>query len=369
MIKRHSWIPILSSLIAALIGGYLFQLLHIPVPWLLGPMAFVLICSSFFPSRFTWYGPFRTGSMIIVGYTIGLSLTGAALKEIGRQLPFMLLMTSLLLLLCAGIAFIVSKVSRTDFKTALMGAIPGGLTQVLILAEETGGINMTVVTITQVIRLMMIVICIPLLVFSPLFDHVNVDGIVQAALPEAAAKASWSGLFPNAVWYAAVCILFAYAGRKVKLPTAFLLGPVIGAALLQGLGVTGPGLPVSITDAAQLSIGIFVGLMLKPGQLPNKTRTLLVAIGSGLLLLLAAILLSLLLTLIRPVSAATGLLSLAPGGADQMGIIAHEIGADLSIVAGYQLFRTFFILIAFPPLWRLLFVRKKSKNTAEQGEA
>jgi len=54
------------------------------------------------------------------------------------------------------------------------------------------------------------------------------------------------------------------------------------------------------------------------------------------------------------VSEATGLLSLAPGGMDQMGIIANEIHADLSIVAGYQLFRMFFILFVVPPLLRIV---------------
>ncbi|MFB5762631.1 AbrB family transcriptional regulator [Paenibacillus medicaginis] len=34
---------------------------------------------------------------------------------------------------------------------------------------------------------------------------------------------------------------------------------------------------------------------------------------------------------------------MAPGGMDQMGIMAHEVGADLLFVSGYQLFRVLFI--------------------------
>lgn len=90
-------------------------------------------------------------------------------------------------------------------------------------------------------------------------------------------------------------------------------------------------------------IGAYIGLLLKPGKLTQKLRTITLAATSGLLLIAVACGLSELLAMLHTVSPATALLSLAPGGMDQMGILAHEIDADLSMVAGYQLFRTFFL--------------------------
>jgi hypothetical protein len=145
-----------------------------------------------------------------------------------------------------------------------------------------------------------------------------------------------------------------------------LLGPAIGTAILQIIGMQGPSLPSLLINAAQMMIGTYVGLMLKPGQLSNKVRTIALAIGSGILLIIGALGLSLLLTQLQPVTASTALLSLAPGGMDQMGIMAHEIHADLSMVAGYQLFRTFFIFFAVPPLLRMLFkltFREKERSS------
>ena len=49
-------------------------------------------------------------------------------------------MTLLLLLFCSGIAYVVSKLSDSDYSTSLLGSIPGGLSQVVLLAEETKGI-------------------------------------------------------------------------------------------------------------------------------------------------------------------------------------------------------------------------------------
>ena len=364
--EGRPWPRFVLTLATAIAGGFVFDLLHLPIPWLLGPMIAVLIGSNLLREHYAWPGRIRNGGMIVVGYTIGLAMTSAALREMVRHLPSMLLMTVFLLLFCAGLAFVVSKLSDADYRTALLGSIPGGLTQVVTLAEETEGIDLTIVTVTQVIRLMMIIICVPLLVFSPIFETAG-KGAADTAPAAVQTVVSWSSLWPNGLAFAAVCVVLALVGHKIKFPTAFLLGPAIGTAIIQLTGLHGPALPSALINAAQLAIGTNVGLMLKPGRLTHKVRTFSLAIGSGLSLIMGALGLAYLLTTFESVSAATALLSLAPGGMDQMGIIAHEIGADLSMVAGYQVFRTFFIFLAVPPLIRLLFRFLDGRAAARQG--
>ncbi|GGO04571.1 AbrB family transcriptional regulator [Saccharibacillus kuerlensis] len=359
-LKSGLWLRTGTALLISLAGAGLFHLLSLPVPWLLGPMTASLIASNLLKGRYAWPSKIRNGGMIIVGYTIGLAMTGEALRHMGTQVPYMILMTFLLLLLCAGIAYMIGRLSGADFKTSLLSSVPGGLSQVLILAEETKGADLTLVTVNQVMRLLLIIVLIPLLIHSPLFgQHAN-----EAAQVTASAKVPWSGLFPNILVYAPLCIGLAILGKKVRFPTAFLLGPAFGTALLQASGFHAPPLPIGLTDAAQLAIGTYVGMLLKPAQIQHKVRTFSLALLSGTLLLVGSIGLSILLTELEPISAATSLLSLAPGGMDQMGIIAHSIGADLSIVSGYQLFRTFFIFFAIPPLLRMLF---RYTDRREQG--
>src|SRR5699024_11110243 len=126
-----------------------------------------------------------------------------------------------------------------------------------------------------------------------------------------------------------------------------------------------PHVPQAMINAAALMIGTYVGLMLKTNQIANKTKKIGLEVGSGVMLLFDLIILSMLLTKLQPIYKATGLIMLAAGGMDQMGIIAHEIGADLSIVSGYQLFRTFFIYFAVPPLLKLIF-KKRDKRVEKQ---
>ena len=349
------------TFIAALIGGAIFQLLHIPVPWLLGPLIVMAIGQNIFKWDVVWPNYLRDTGMILVGYTIGLSMTAAALQEMAGQLPSMFLMTLLLMLLSLGIASIISKISKLDFQSALLGSIPGGMTQIILLAEETKGINLAAVTLIQAIRLMIIVIMIPILVFLPFFAQHGAENTFFWQVTESV------GLFPNLLFFLVVCVIFAVVGNKIRFPTAYLLGPVIATSLLQLTGLDGPQLPTILTSLAQLMIGTHIGLILDTAQIQRKKWAFSLAIGSGLLLMGGSILLSILLTMLHGVSKATALLSLAPGGMDQMGIIAHEIKADLSIVSGYQLFRTFFIFFAVPPMFKLLLKvmeRKKHKRKA-----
>lgn len=362
--NRHK--QIIRTLITAVVGGVLFTLFHIPVPWLLGPMIAVVIGTNVVKRDYVWSGSIRDTGMMIVGYTIGLSMTSTALREMANQLPSMLSMTLLLMLLCSGIAFVVSKLSDSDYSTSLLGSIPGGLTQVIMLAEETKGINLAVVTVTQVCRLMIIIIVMPLLVTIPMFGQGEVGKAADTAAP-VLASASWAGLFPDILLFALVSIVFALVGAKIKFPTAYLLGPLIGTTMLQLFGMEGPKLPPIIIDAAQLMIGTHVGLMLKTDQLQRKVRTIGLALASGIMLVIGSVILSMVLTKIHPISNATSLLSMAPGGMDQMGIIAHEIHANLSIVSGYQLFRTFFIYFAVPPLLRLVFKIMNGRKLEQQN--
>ncbi|WP_274650830.1 AbrB family transcriptional regulator [Paenibacillus humicola] len=343
----------LASLAAGIAGALVFQLIHLPIPWLLGSMISVLICSRLFKQiRPHWPAQIRNAGMIIIGYTIGLSFTTETLLQIGRQLPLMVLLTLLLMVCTVGIAAIVSFFSGIPFPTVLMGSIPGGLSQMVMLAEEMRGIDITVVTFLQVSRLMMIIITVPLLIFSPLFETAAGGPAGEAA---AGTAAGWDGLFPNVLVFAAVCIVFALVLNKIKFPTAFLLGPMLATIVLHLSGFPGSALPAPFLDASQLMVGVYVGMLLKPEQLKNKVRIVLLAVVSGILLIACSTGLSLLLTVLQGVTHGTSFLSLSPGGMDQMGIIAQEVGADLSIVTCYQLFRTFFIFLAVPPILKAIF--------------
>ncbi|MGN7166789.1 AbrB family transcriptional regulator [Paenibacillus cellulositrophicus] len=352
-LRNNKWLRFLVTCVFAVIGGCIFQWIHMPIPWLLGSMVFVMIGSKLFKGvSFFWPGQVRNTGMIIIGYTMGLSFTMSTLKQIGHQLPTMVLFTALLLVVAAAIAFMIAFLSGIPFPTVLMGSIPGGLSQMITLAEEVEGIDLTVVTFLQVSRLIMIIFCVPLLIFSPLF-HPTGSHASEAASP--AASADWSALFPHIWLFAVVCVVFALVGKRIKFPTAFLLGPMIGTILLNLSGYEGHSLPPVVLSLSQLMMGGYIGLLLKPENLKHKVKIILLAILSGVVLIACSLGLSVLLTKFHAITEVTSFLSLSPGGMDQMALIAKEVNGDLSVVTCYQLFRTLFIFFAVPPLLRLIF--------------
>lgn len=343
---------VLLTCLVSLAGACLFTLIHMPIPWLLGPMIAVLIGKKLVKLPLVWPGYVRDTGILLVGYSMGLSLTKSALVEIVRQLPSMLLMTVILMTLCTIIAFVSSKLSGIDFPTMMTASVPGGLTQMLTLAEEFKQIDLTVVTFFQVIRVMMIVFFVPLLLFSPLLGGEHIGAAVQAVH---SSPAAWGSFVPRFAVFLAVCIVSVWAGKKIKLPTAFMLGPMLGTAIVNLSGFHGPALPSFLLNLSQFMIGTYVGLLLQPGQLERKARTISLAFIGGAVLIAGSLWFSVMVSRLHSVTLPTSFLSLAPGGMDQMGIMANEVGADLSIVSGYQTFRLLFIYFVVSSALKALF--------------
>ncbi|WP_423798129.1 AbrB family transcriptional regulator [Neobacillus sp. SAB-20_R2A] len=353
-------IQFIAAIITACFGGWLFHLIKVPIPWLLGPMAALLIASRFKNVTFYWPVAMRDTGLIIVGYSIGISFTKSSLSDIISHLPSMLILTTLIVLACAGMAFVISKWSGIDYPTALTSSIPGGLSQIVIFAEEMKGIDLTIVTFFHVTRVLVVVFLLPFVVFSPIFLKERTMGSAEIVKN----SIQWNQFFPDILFFAVICLLAAIIGKKIKLPAPYFLAPVMVAALLNLFVLKGLPLPSSLLNLAQFMVGGYIGLLLKPEKMKSKKKIISFALISGIIMVGITMAFSLLLTKTYHLSTITGFLSLAPGGMDQMGIIAHEVNADLSTVTSYQLFRMLYIYIAVPPLLRLvlkLSIRKKQQ--------
>jgi uncharacterized membrane protein AbrB (regulator of aidB expression) len=62
-------------IISALIGGWAFALLHMPIPWLLGPAAAAAIAASSLRQELHCPVSLRNIGLIIIGYSMGASFT------------------------------------------------------------------------------------------------------------------------------------------------------------------------------------------------------------------------------------------------------------------------------------------------------
>ncbi|WP_085521885.1 AbrB family transcriptional regulator [Tuberibacillus sp. Marseille-P3662] len=345
------------TLLISILGYVVFYFLHLPIPWLLGPLAAVLAANIKLSQPLFWPSGLRNVGLMVIGYMLGTSFSLATLTQVVGQLPSMLLMTILTLGFTAGFAYLISRLSSVSYHSILTGSIPGGLSQMVALGEEIKGIDLTVVTFIQISRLMSVIFIVPfVVVYTPLFA----EGHSAAT----SAGESTLSLFqtPHTFVFIAAMIIATYLAKLIRIPTPFLLGPVIAVAALNISGYTAPGLDNWMIHGAQFVMGAYIALMMKPQQLQNKLRTALYALITGVALILFAYVASIGLAYIHAMSPVTAFLAMAPGGMSQMAVVAAEVHADLYVVTGYQMFRLFFILFLVPPLLKWLFRPKKESQ-------
>lgn len=327
--------PIVLIAIITCAGALLFQRLSWPIPWLLGPLFAVLLMQFFVKWELNWPPILRNIGLIIVGVAIGQAFDIALFSGMGMLLVFMVVINIILMLCCAGIAWVAHRFTGLSFKTALTASVPGGLSQLVLFAEEEEDIDLAVVTFFHVVRVIAVVMFIPFLISG----HILSGG-----------GDAWTGS-----WLALLVLLIAatasvWVGRKMKLPVAHFLSPILFVIVLKITGMEVVEMPNALLHVAQLLIGAYIGLLLKPPMIRLPIRVLVAGVASTLAMIAVAYGSSLWIANFLELSFATSFLSTAPGGLDQMSILAAAVGADISVVTVFQLFRLLFIFLCVLPL-------------------
>lgn len=326
-----------KTLLISLSGGLFFQFLHFPLPWMLGTLTAVALWQCLGKGRACWPLSLRNIGLMALGYLLGITFTRETLGQIMEQLPSMFLTTLLVMAFSLIMAYFISHRTGLNLPTSLIGCIPGGLSQMVVLSEEIEGADRTVVTFMQTIRLLAVIFIIPFLTIHGLNSHPN--PVTAASLPVSP---------ENAVIILPTILISTWLALQLKLPTPFLVGPLLGGALLVLNGLAVPPLPHFLLIAAQLCVGTYMGFTIQPANVENWKSLLPYVLLSSISLVLFSLLTGYLLTVWHSIKLTTAFLSTSPGGMTEMGVTAALVHADVSIVSAYQMFRLLFILFIVP---------------------
>ena len=333
---------LIITLLVALIGGMLFQVAYIPLPWILGPLVGVMLWKRVFKQAVYWPALLRNGGLIIVGYRMGLDFSLETIQQIFKQLPGMLLSTVSIIVFSLWLGYLISCRLGIGLSSGLIGSIPGGLTQMVVFSEEVAGADATTVTFMQTIRLLSVIFIVPFLAF-----HGLAGGATKAVVNNSLAVAAIPSLGILAI-FIGVALLSVWIALRIHLPMPYLLGPMLGIACLTLGGLSGTSVPAVLVLAAQLAIGAHLGSTVQPANLPDWKRFFPYVVLSAVGVVLFSLLVGYLLTYLYPIELLTAFLSTAPGGMAEMGLTAVAVHADLATVTAYQLFRVVFILFVVP---------------------
>lgn len=324
----------------SLVGVLCFNVTGLPVPWMLGPLFAVLISQFFLKYELYWPVKYRNFGLIIVGISIGQAFQLDLLAGAGWLLIFMLLLNIGLVIISILMALGIQKIGNLSLKTALTCTVPGGLGQITVFAEEEKDINLAVVVFFHVVRVISIVSLVPFFLSGHIMQVSGGEGL------------EIESLF-LIVLVIMASFVSALVGIKLKIPVPFFLSPVLLFVILNICSIDTPSLPSILLHIAQLAMGAYIGLQLKPKMLKLGKRVLILGIGSALFLLIATFGQALLLKYFLHYSLSTSFLSTAAGGLDQMSLLATAIGADVSVVTVFQMFRLLFVFLVVLPLLKV----------------
>lgn len=341
--RRAAMLLVLSGVIAAVSVGY--DRVGLPSPSLFAGLTVGLAYALLSRRGLKPPALAVTAAQAVIGVVAGILVQPDTLSILaGYWLPVTLItLATLLLTILAG--FLLAWATGVDRTTATFGMIAGGASGIVAVADELGA-DSRLVAVLQYLRVLMIVVLMPVAVV------VVFGGTGEEGAPPPGDAVAWP---MSTAAVLAIALVGSGLARLVHLPAPSLLGPLIIAATLAAFDVPlTDSVPSLLPAVAFAVIGAQVGLRFTPETL----RTLRRILPAGLVLVSALIVVSgglgVLLSAVTGLSPLDGYLATTPGGIFVVLALATGSGVDSTVVLAVQVLRVLAMLLAGPPLARLL---------------
>lgn len=342
--KNNKIITVFIAILIGTVGGFIFAIIKVPLPWMLGAMVFVTIAAV---SGVPVLLPFmlRQSMVVFIGVLLGSQFTPELFDQISSWLISVIAMLFYGIIVMFLVLSYLKKFGNYDPITAYFSAAPGGLNDMTIIGGEMGGDD-RIIALTQASRVLLVVMTIPFLF--------RIFGGYEAP----------SGLLPKGQGFdlpfrewciIGICVtLGPFIARKLKLPAAFLLGSLILTAIAHIAGWSNSSPPTGLVAAAQVILGTAIGCRFTGTDYGEITRVIKISVGSAFILMSTAVGAGLLLSEITGLPWYLVTLAYAPGGLAEMSLIAFGIGQDVPFVATHHLCRIGMVILLAPIAFKLI---------------
>jgi uncharacterized protein len=331
---RRAFIEAAETLLIALAGGLAFAFLELPAGLVSGSVLAVATAGLLGRPVKLPLGLARICS-VIVGILLGAVVTPDTLRGVTTwPTSIGLLMLCSIVMMLATMSYL-RVVHRWDPVSALLGASPGAMAQVIALSTELGG-DMRAIAIVQTVRVLLLVIGLP--------NGLALFGLVVPAVAAARGPAGIAVLGEMIV-LVAVSTAVALAFLRVRFPGGLMFGALTGSAILHGSGLIHAVLPWWIGSAAVITLGAVVG-----SRFANTTVRMLVgylgaAFGSFAVSMAVATFFILIVIHLFPFPIANVVIAFSPGAQDTMMVLALALHLDPVYVGAHHLAR--FLVVTF----------------------
>ena len=118
-------------------GGMLGWASQLPAGPLLGAMLSVAAYNLLRDGKLKVQPGFRLPSRILIGATVGSLATPGLLRTLGASIVWTVLLSAAVLLFALALGLLFSRLTGVDRRTSLLGSVPGGIAEMVALAEDS----------------------------------------------------------------------------------------------------------------------------------------------------------------------------------------------------------------------------------------
>lgn len=352
-LEARPWSRLALTLVVGAIGGFAASSINMPLAWMLGPfIATAAVSLSGVPLLAIPHG--RELGQVIIGLSVGMRFTVSVLAATLALLPAMFLSITAVMVVTTLAAFLLIPLARVDRTTAFFATAAAGMADMAHIAEARGG-NPSAVAVVHAIRVALVVLTVPLLVFS-FGEH--------GTVAQAESTASHDLLL------VALVIALGYGFSRLfgltKFPNPWLIGGVLFGGFLGIMDLLVVSIPRIILVVSQLAIGVSLGAKFERELIVKLPRVAMGAVVVSIILILAAAAGALVLSNLTGLPYSVSLLSIAPAAVTEMTLTAQAMGVDAQIVTAFHVIRVSLVEVSILVVYAIF--RKISTATLKAEE-
>ncbi len=323
--------------------------LRTPLPWMIGPLLATAIASVAGVPTVSWT-PLRNVAQWTIATALGLYFTPSVVSLVGSI--WWAIALGVVWALVVGMGFggwlhwvhapRMPGLSRGT--TYFAGAI-GGASEMTLLAEREGA-RTDLVASSHSLRILIVAVTVPFAMqLSGLHGLYPAPAVMRVMDP--------MGLAMLAVFTG----LGALALRQLRLANPWFLGALLVAMGITMAGVHLSAIPQWMSNAAQLVIGVSLGVRFSAEFLHTAPRWLATVVLGTLGMIVACAGFAWLLSLGTGLHMATLTLGTSPGGIAEMAITAKVLELGVPVVTAFQVCRLVTVLVLVEPVYRYFYMR------------
>lgn len=338
--RSGSWIGYSARLAfgyaVSALAGYGASAIHLPLAWVLGPLvasAAIGIAGLILPAPTVT----RRCGQLIIGATVGLSMTSSVVAGLLGWLPLMLFTALLSVFISATSSVLLARFAEIDGKTAFFAVLPGGLSEMGNIGASIGA-RMEPIALIQAMRVAFVVLLIPPLMVA--------HGLYQTPAPIA-------DLPPEGVVLAlAASLAGAWLAHLARFNNPWVIGAIFVTGTLTALDVTQGRMPALVFTLGQVLIGYNIGTRFRRDALRKLPRVAVIGLLVIGLMVAAMALYALALTHLVDLDFAIAMLSSSPGGTAEMAATAQILHLPVALITAFHVVRAVMVNGLATYYWR-----------------